>query len=291
MELIRLADIPEALWKDVARFISDFLVGFVTFNTAERNASIGGSGTLVRIGGARGILTAGHVLASVRQQKRIGLVLGTRRDEFLHRYELDTETLRSLQLGDGGGGACGPDLGVLVLPEIDASTLETRNAFYNLDIHAEEALTSPWELDHGAWFMSGFAEEFTMDLPRERDFDRVKGFRSSCCIGSGQSYRRTEQDLDYVDFEPAGGGAWGLPRHFGGFSGAGLWQVQIEQTADGSLLPKERLLSGVAFYQSDQAVSGRSITCHGRRSIYSAGVRLVRDASKSSLQPTAAGGG
>ncbi len=133
------------------------------------------------------------------------------------------DTLRRKQLGDGDRGAAGPDLGFLILSDVDGAGLEARNAFSNLDLHAEAALSTVIPEDHGVGFMSAFAEELKVDLPPEPGHALVKGFRGSSCIGYGQAYRQVADDLDCIDFKPMGGGPWPLPSSFGGFSGAGLW--------------------------------------------------------------------
>ena len=55
---------------------------------------------------------------------------------------------------------------------------------------------------------------------------------------------------------------------FGGVSGGGLWQVIIAKNEAGKVILKELILSGVAFYQTQNINNRRVIVCHGRRSVY-----------------------
>jgi hypothetical protein len=68
MEELPLRDVPQELREEIAKYISDFVVGFVKFRDTDldQDADLRGSGTLVQIDGVYGILTACHVLVIIR---------------------------------------------------------------------------------------------------------------------------------------------------------------------------------------------------------------------------------
>jgi hypothetical protein len=77
-----LRDIPRELREEIAKYISDFAVGFVKVcdTPLGEEAELAGSGTLVQIDDFFGILTAYHVLKNLPQSGDIGLILPTRSD-------------------------------------------------------------------------------------------------------------------------------------------------------------------------------------------------------------------
>lgn len=67
------------------------------------------------------------------------------------------------------------------------------------------------------------------------------------------------------------------PENYGGFSGGGLWHVLIERSRNGAVEIKDRILSGVAFYQEPIVDSIRIIRCNGRQSIYKKVIEKIRN--------------
>ena len=97
----------------------------------------------------------------------------------------------------------------------------------------------------------------------------------------GKVTRPCSQDnFDYLFLEALYNELYEGPGSYGGFSGGGLWQLLL--TASGNKLEvNDRLLSGVAFYQSEKKCDdagrvAREIKCHGRKSIYEAMIDRVR---------------
>jgi hypothetical protein len=52
----------------------NFAVGFLKFEDDGREATPAGTGTFARVGQTSGIITAGHVLKNLPDQKEVGLV-------------------------------------------------------------------------------------------------------------------------------------------------------------------------------------------------------------------------
>ena len=268
MDTMGLREFPPTLFEDIAKRLSDYTVGLVKLPGDENSvgAAVGGSGTLVRVDQRHAILTAAHVLDDFGTTQNIGLILATRFTPILHRYVLQSEAVNPVEVACGRNGAEDPDLGLLLLSEADVAALGALKSFYDLALHVDQALVSPRALDDGAWFMFGFAEEFTKDLPPERGFDQVKVFQGTPCLGYADGSFETA-GFDYLDFVPVAGGSE-LPHNCGGFSGAGLWEARLERRADGALAAAALILSGAAFHQSALVDGARTIRCHGRRSVY-----------------------
>jgi hypothetical protein len=84
--------------------------------------------------------------------------------------------------------------------------------------------------------------------------------------------------FDYADVNVSyGGRADDPPRNFGGFSGGGLWLIELKGTTKEAVKMSRCTLYGVAFYQTKIVRSRRRIRCHWRRSIYD---RLLRKIGK-----------
>jgi hypothetical protein len=277
VDALPLYQVPQEVREDAAKGISDFMIGLVRIYETDsgQDADLAGSGTLVQFDDAYGILTAYHVLDYLRNTNEIGLILATRFEPRLHRFTLRAEVLRPLKIAHGHEQSEGPDLGLLILPEVDVGSLKVWKSFYNLSHHRERILDNPPAHNEGLWFLCGFAGELTSERVPERGYARVKVFEGACGVGWVDREYYVE-DFDYLEFEARYGGLNEPPLSFGGFSGAGLWQVPLVRTPEGTLKAKELLLSGVAFYQCARTEDRRVIKCHGRRSVYLHATQAVR---------------
>lgn len=278
MEKLSLAEVPRELIKEISEDLSDFLIGFVRVrDTATgQDAELAGSGTLIQVDDTYGILTAHHVMECLQRTGEIGLVLATRFGTEAHRYTIREEVIRWVKIARGRVDSEGPDLGMLILPPAEVGGLKALKSFYNLSLRREQILSNPPHCNEGIWFLCGFAGELTAKKPPEAGFAHVKGFRGMCGAG-GVKRQYSVGDFDYCDFEVGYGGISEPPESFGGFSGGGLWQVPLMRGANGELQAKERILSGVAFYQADRTGDRRIIKCHGYRSVYGRVMNCVYD--------------
>ncbi len=276
-DALPLSAIPQEVVEEAGKAITDYAIGFVALGESEsgEKGELGGSGTLVQIDGARGILTAYHVVDHLRARQEIGLILPTRSEPTLHRMMLKSETVCWLPIAYGDRSSEGPDLGFLLLPQVDAGALSARKSFYNLSLHREDMLSNPPARDDGIWILCGFAGELTTERPGERGYAKVMAFEGACYAGwVEREYCRG--DFDYLEFEARYGGIDEPPRSFGGLSGAGLWQASLNRTPEGALTAGRPVLCGVAFHQSPLADRRRVIMCHGRRSVYIQAVESIR---------------
>jgi len=277
MEELPLCDVPQELREEIAKYISDFMVGFVILRDTdfEQEAELGGSGTLVQIDDVYGILTAYHVLKNLPDTGDIGLILPTRSQPQLRAPKIKGEVVQKVKVAHGKKAAEGPDIGFLLLPPVEVGWLRSIKSFYNLSRHCGKVLTSPQDYHDGVWFLCGFAAEHTSEEPAQAGFAKVKVFRGA--VGAGGVNREFSiDDFDYFDFEARYGGINQAPESFEGYSGGGLWQAPLIRGEDGKLRAKEIVLSGVAFYETDRNDNRNLIRCHGRRSVYQQAIEHVK---------------
>lgn len=277
MEELALRDVPQELREEIAKDISDFMVGFAKLcNTDfEQDAELGGSGTLVQIDDVYGILTAYHVLKKLPDTGDIGLILPRRSQPQLHAPTIKGEVVQKVKVAYGENADEGPDIGFLLLPSEVAGWLKAIKSFYNLSRRREKVLTSPHDYRDGVWFLCGFAAEQTSEEPAQAGFAKVKVFRGDIGV-VGVNREFSIDDFDYFDFEARYGGINHAPESFKGFSGGGLWQAPLIRGEDGKLRAKEIILSGVAFYETGRADNRNVIRCHGRRSVYKQAIERVK---------------
>lgn len=273
------AIVGRELLENAAQDLADYAVAFAKINEENdpEDAGLGGSGTLVSVEGRHAILTADHVLDNLPDTGLVGLILPTRFQAQLHRVTLNMAQTTKIRIARGEVASEGPDLGALLLPTPIVSIVQSIKGFYNLS-KRQELFSSAPTIDLGVWILSGMADEWTSDTTPEHGYQRVKVFRGICGAGVVSNQRNTK-DFDYIDFETKYEGFYEGPQSYKGFSGGGLWQLIVAKAGTGELVIKDKILSGVAFYQSPLVDNRRSIICHSRQSIYMSAIHAVRENS------------
>ena len=258
-------DCPE-LGQMTAEYLAPYIVGFVKIRQpAQDDAFLAGSGTLIQVEERFGILTADHVIAELPRSGQLGLVLPKGPIPQLDRHTVTADHVKFVQVAPASFSSLGPDLGYLLLPEPERLKLEVHKIFYSLSKRRAEMLAAPRPIDYGGWCITGMVDEWTRDLAPKRGYRRVKGFHGFCGLGVVNS-ERSDDHIDYLNFETKFDEAYEGPGNFQGVSGGGLWQVIYEER-NGIISIRDALLSGVVFYQTE-IQSGITLSCHGRRSIY-----------------------
>ena len=196
----------------------------------------------------------------------MGLALPTRFDARVHSPKIQMDYFKKIRVGRGKEEANGPDLGLLVWPESAPRLIPFTKTFYNLTRRRTIVLDNPLPIDTDTWVLLGAPEEWTKDGLSEAGFSTVKEFRG--ITGVGVVSKEYEQcDFDYLEFIAKYSAAYEGPQRFGGCSGGALWHVPLANE-HGQIVAKDRVLSGVAFWQSPIVGKERTIRCHGRKSIY-----------------------
>jgi hypothetical protein len=280
MEELLIRDVPKELREEIAKYISDFVVGFAKFRDTNlgQDAELAGSGTLVQIDGVYGILTAYHVLENLPDTGDVGLILPDRSQPRLHASKLKADMVQKIKIAHGKNAAQGPDIGFLLLSPVEVGWLKAFKSFYNLSLRRERVLTSLHDYRDGIWFLCGFAAEETSEEPAQGGFAKVKVFRGDIGAG-GLSSEFSIEDFDYLDFEAGYQGMSQAPESFQGYSGGGLWQAPLIRDKDSELRAKEIILSGVAFYETGRDDNRNFVRCHGRRSVYKQAIERVKSIS------------
>ena len=256
----------------------DHWTGFVKLE--DNTARLGGSGTLVSIGGTKAILTAGHVLDDLPQKGRIGLLLPTRFGPTLGNVSFQMDHVKREYLGRGENRSDGPDLGLLVLPAPVASkVIPSTKTFYNLLRRRETALDPQRTVEREGpgkpasdgdptetWVLVGAPAESESVGPPEAGFEHVKEFEGQAGLGTVVS-SSTAEGFDYLKFSAIYDENYEGPNSFEGYSGGSLWHLR-GVLDEGKFIVKDWILSGVPFWQSGMAGSERIIKCHGPKSIY-----------------------
>jgi len=265
-EEFRIGDLPRELQESVVKEISNYTIGFFTvlrLDGVQRFQPLG-SGTLVTVAGSNGnrvhaVLTAHHVVEVLPSTGQLGIAMG---ECSTTSVLVDLKGLSLVKLARGTDDSAGPDLGLVVLSPIIASSIEARKSFVDLDQLRSTVLSDPLPINEGVWAVQGFLEERTKTIHDEQGLlilhYNFTGFGTA-------TPTLTSEEHDYysfpVDFDND------LPSRFNGMSGGGLWQFQIERKGE-SQTHKRPLFSGVLFYQEAIKDNELAIRCHGRRSTY-----------------------
>jgi hypothetical protein len=269
------------LFEAEAPVIASYAVGFVLPKTvnASLDGVLGGTGTLVTIDNTHGILTAEHVIRKMVANKTpIGLILPKHGNSPIHQLFFTPKADACTVFENQDNSDKGPDLAFVPLDHQTVDKITSKKLFYNLTLRRNRMLDDPPAPDLGAWIISGMADEWTKDGGSHAAFAKVKEFRGM--IGEVHlGLARTSFGLDYRSVYVQVGGPSGWPLDFQGYSGSGIWQILVNEV-DGAMRITDRLLTGVAFYQSPpfkkDGITIREVACHGSGSIYGNLVDAVR---------------
>ncbi|MFH1321184.1 MAG: hypothetical protein ABII90_11095 [Bacteroidota bacterium] len=267
-EKINILDLPGSLVDTAFDHISRYSVALLRITTDKNieNMQLIGSGTLVIINNFYSILTAEHVLAEIKPSDHLGLLTSFTGSP--HRFKYDQNCLYIHKIAKGEDDSMGPDIGLIVLPQVDIGLLKAQKSFFNIDKRKERFSKSFLEKDRGFWFTCGFPGEWEIDLLTSSEFSSIKGYKALFGVSGiskeyeASGYDYLEMTINYNTFNPE------LPVSFGGVSGSGVWQVPLIKSNNDKIEPEEYVFSGVVFYQTQVEENNCLIRCHGRRTIY-----------------------
>jgi hypothetical protein len=264
------SDISQALLNSISNSIYPFVVGLV------HKDDLIGSGTLVRLGDRRGILTAYHVVHDVvpkfdfraGSQDFLGLIILPH--EHVHRFEipLGVGVMTVIDIARPQREDSGPDLAFIELkPSHHLNQLDASRDFFNLGVNREKGLRMNLS-DRDPMVISGFCHEGHTTEVNKDGFSVVKGFKGFA--GFTRIERRSEYahyDLCDVTVDYSLGDD--PPKNFGGYSGGGLWHVVLTKNEEtGKVSHRSPMFSGVVFYQEQVTETRKILRCHLTNSIY-----------------------
>jgi len=276
MKKIQVKDLPEKVFDEIFGAIWPYSIGLVAVTecSSGEDALLMGSGTLIRVGDTKGILTAYHVVSSDRYRK--ARYLGLDFLSHIHRFIADKEYVKIVEVAKPREPSIGPDLAVIILPDVKIPWVEATKRFWDISLRRHDVLPNPVDRDIGLWCLVGFPDEFTrMEDPRP-GFNNVKGF-CNMFGWSGVQREWFDGEYDYLDISVLYEDDIALPVSFGGVSGGGIWQIPLLESGDGVIESKEPIFSGVAFYETAIEDKKRCIRGHGRSSVYETVYKKLKD--------------
>ncbi len=247
-----------ALFGELVTAVRHYTVAFVSIpDSLSDHPWPCGTATLVTVNGTHYFLTAEHVWKKLQEFKMIGITLVADIDQC---FTIATQHLMATGPRKPPAEMDGPDMVFLKIPEAKLGEIKARKSFYQLEpvrktpqlnvkcIEIAVLLGAPGE---AAALTTGTNLDLTiqgiMADPRPRTFTRGR--------------------YDYIDSKEYFG-THGFPNSYGGFSGGGLWRVQVYLDPEASERKEINRLVGMAFYEFPAKRKYRVIRCHGPRSIH-----------------------
>tara|TARA_B110001469_G_C9619055_1_gene308387 strand:- start:382 stop:1224 length:843 start_codon:yes stop_codon:yes gene_type:complete len=230
-----------------------------------------GSGTLIQVDDAFGILTARHVLSAqtppIIFQDSITEVIQLCIDRQWHHFTLPHAALSEIVIAEPVPGKKGADLTFIRISDCEElEILKRKKGFWNLSDFTEDDhfdLSKP-----GLLCLTGYpAEKCGI-----RTDDKGNVELMSFCLGL-TGFRDdiyVDEEFDYIEFTSHHGTNPDLPENYGGMSGGGLWHVNMTYGTKSKNFTYEHdsvQLCGVAFFQEHESEGVMKITGHGSQSL------------------------
>ena len=266
---IQHRDIPNDVQNRLGRAVGDYSVPIVL------DWQFLGSGTLIRFGNTRGILTAEHVIRHPTETgKRIDTSINSKQRlmttvaEHPHELMIDARFLE-LRTTERHNDKFGPDLGFIKIPPGPfLDQIEARKSFVNVALDPDQRFSEAMD-ERGCIVFSGFPDEARfLDEPK-MGFQLVNGLLGIGFI-TGQDRRFDYGEYDYIEVGVSRKSGLGPPATFKGVSGGGLWRVPIvrkEAARENDVDFGKFRLAGVVFHESDPN-EYQTIRAHGPVSLY-----------------------
>lgn len=277
IEKTQIGMLPAVVMDEIEEKIKHYVIGLLGVNvvTTGDEVQLLGSGTLIQINSKFFILTVGHLVRKLKKYHQLGLILV---DTFAHKFVINTSVLNIIEIGNSATEVTGPDLALIILPDIHSSTIKAYKSFWNILYHKENALKKPIieNLNQQLWIACGFIEKWTKNMEASGAFTETKAY---CCLcgPTGAEEYWTSGDFDYIKLSVLYKNRDDLPTSFGGLSGGGLWRADLFKSKEGVISCSTPLLLGVAYYETEIHDDFRSIRGHGWHSIYD---RVLSEALK-----------
>jgi hypothetical protein len=237
-------------------------IGFVRLLPNDQIQGMG-SGTCLRYGKLRGILTADHVVDKWGQDDEVGLVQFPIRENQFQATRIPRKYLDEVRVGLKPYDEMGPDLAFVKLPPAQAAgSIEAASSFFDLEKQRELAFKPRPENADQFDFTAGI-------IAKWQGQRSVKGKMAKTVINGlltmGDAAPIDGRDgYDRLRFTPEKDSA--VPPTYGATSGGGLMRLFLEKGTKN--LIELRLLGSIYYETAPKEDAVRNLICHGPRSIY-----------------------
>jgi hypothetical protein len=271
-EYLRLGDMPPDFEAVLMREFVPYSVGLArVWDTDRTRFTPLGSGTLIKKQNRIGILTARHCLTACSPRVHVGpsgqdsllLILRDARS-----VQVRPEEILEHELVIPSSTEYGPDLVFLeIAPSERLQTILAVASVWSLDRDHSEILEEFGCV--GSMIVSlGILEERSQTRVTPRSFHRIS-YHLTCSHVIGDHDISMRDGWDYIDNKCVYSDSTSLPQSFGGFSGGGIWSVEVKRSkSTGKLSAGKAALVGVSFYETAIENGVRHVRGHFIRSIY-----------------------
>jgi len=242
-----MTDISDAILTQ----LSYFSVG-LTKRVEGAGSTVIGSGTLVSVGGRRGILTCGHVAEVYKDLAEIGMVHFAKAGDQKRIVQLgETRTIILESSPEWSEGEL--DLAFTLLPHSVASSIAAQHLFMNMEIN--KGKMDVGEPQGAGWTdaMLGLVAEFSAK-PFVDSGQFISPMRGVLHTGNVIA-----QENGLLTIKPKAYNLDKLPGSFGGMSGAGLWRVHFTESEAGPTILRYTLI-GVTSWENKET---KAVACQG----------------------------
>ncbi len=245
---------------------ASYLIGFIGFRDdrqGKRTVSLG-SGTLVKMAGVRGVLTAGHVAIALQEEERVGIVtFGPGKFQTLVFNPNDEDGFSMASDEENGPDAI--DIAFIRLPQETERQLAVNQAFWDMDERLRLVYQSGKFLDDPVHVVMGVIGEMS---EHDRSNEKCVHASHTAMMHAGSlGFRAVDSDL-IVIFRPDFAEGISAPTSYGGTSGGPLWvmsQRALHKEAGAAWSKLDFHIFGVAFYEEPSADGQLQILCQGPR--------------------------
>jgi hypothetical protein len=268
----QLGDLPAQIHDQISQIIHQSTIPIILNKTPR------GSGTLIKIDGQFGILTAEHVINPPTGEKFDSnsvtqIMQTTDNDQGIGARRIKVEFLK-LWTTTRQSDEWGPDLGFILLPEADPFTgsLKAKKTFCDLSFKTTDKLRAASSTS-GFFAFAGYVDEERRPILPSHGFEggeALYGYAFSTGPRKNPN-RPPENDYDYIELGCDRPSSPMMPNSFGGVSGGGLWKVELDSPdgMPGSERLGEVTFCGVVFYEDEIDTQNPYVRCHGPGSVYS----------------------
>jgi len=252
-------------WEPIVRDTGMYTVALFALDDSAAGdvLTLAGTGTLVAVGEGHYILTAHHVWDKVLRgaSSKLGISLREGDD---HRYFMDIKAIVPFGLPrPAQWNEWGPDVVFLRIPPAHVGDIGAFRVFYRLPEPQNQCVV-----------VDSIETRLLMGTPHDLGtFTQTHASVQILALNVRQPTSHERGGMDYLDVEARPADSIRVTS-FGGFSGGGLWLVDIYTNPTTGKIDSVARLEGVAFYELGVADGQGTIRCHGRDSIEAAMAKI-----------------